>query len=109
MRYPPYGRDVATHPNNVFIYAGSDAWSAGKRRASIVGKGSVMILPDDDFKQYRWPVQGVPLVLVWPDGSLTDVQAFGEHLVRAGAALVVAPHQDDPEGSLFIKPMRMAA
>jgi hypothetical protein len=110
MRLPPFGRDVQSSPGNVFVYAGRDAWTAGRRRAATVGKNSVLVLPPGEgFHSYRWPVQGLSLVLVWPDGSLSDVQAFGEHLVRSGAALVVAPHVQDPENALFIKSQRMAA
>jgi hypothetical protein len=109
-KLPPYGRNVVNNPRNVFIYAGRDAWSSGRTRANLVGKNSVMVLPPgEDFRAYRWPVKGLSLMLVWPDGSLSDVQAFGEHLVRAGAALVVAPHHEDSENALFIKPVRIAA
>ena len=111
MKFPPYGRDVvANNPHNVFIYAGSDAWTSGQARAKHVGRNSVMVLPPGkDFKQYRWPVQGVPILLIWSDGSLSDVQAFGEHLVRCGSPCVVAPHSEDPEGCLYIKPIQRAA
>ena len=109
-RFPPYGRNVANKPNNVFVYAGRNAWEAGRARANIVGKNSVLVLPsDEDFHTYRWPVQGVSLMLIWTDGALRDVQAFGEHLVRSGAALVVAPHDEDPEKALFIMPSERVA
>lgn len=111
MKLPPYGRDVADNPCNVFIYAGTDAWTSGRARAKHVGSNSVMLLPPgDDFQAYQWPVQGVPILLIWPDGSLSDVQAFGEHLVLCGSPSVVAPHDEDPEKALFIKPaVRIAA
>jgi hypothetical protein len=110
MKLPPYGRDVANNPSNVFIYAGAGAWAVGRARAKIVGNNSVMVLPpDEDFYKYRWPVQGVPLMLIWHNGSLSEVKAFGEHLIRCGSPSVVAPHSEDPEGCLFIKPIQRAA
>jgi len=109
-KLPPFGVAVANDPQNVFIYAGRDAWVAGQTRATLVGKNSVLVLPPDkDFHSYRWPVQGLSLMLIWPNGSLQEIQAFGEHLVRSGAALVVTPHPEDPEGCLFIKPIQRAA
>jgi hypothetical protein len=110
MRLPPYGKDVEARPENVFIYAGANAWTSALLRAATVGRNSVMVLPyGESFAQYRWPVSGHELVLIWPDGSLPEVRAFGEHLVRSGAALVVAPHEEDPENALYIKPVRKAA
>ena len=110
MKLPPYGRDVANNPSNVFIYAGAGAWAAGLARSKIVGNNSVMVLPpNEDFHTYRWPVQGVPLMLIWPDGSLPDVEDFGEHLVRSGSPSVAAPHSEDPEGCLYIKPIQRTA
>ena len=109
-RLPPFGRDVARNPENVFIYAGNDAWAAGKIRASVVGKNSVLVLPPgDDFKQYRWSVQGVPLLLLWPDGDIAEVRAFVAYLIQQGSPQVVAPHSDDPEGCIYAKPRRAAA
>ena len=86
------------------------AWTAGKTRARLVGRNSVLVLPPgDDFTAYRWPVQGVPLLVIWPDGSLAQVRAFTEYLIRCGSPHVVAPHDDDPEGCLFARPRRVAA
>jgi hypothetical protein len=110
MKLPPYGRDVANNPVNVFIYAGTNAWASGRARAKHVGNNSVLVLPPGkDFHVYRWPVQDLQLMLIWPDGSLQDVQSFGEHLVRSGATLVVAPHKDDTDWCLYIQPIQRAA
>ena len=109
-RLPPYGRDVAKNPQNVFIYAGADAWQAGKIRAGVVGRNSVLVLPSgENFRAYRWPVQGVPVFLVWPDGDIAEVKAFITYLIQQGSPLVVAPHKQDPEGCLFARPWRAAA
>ena len=109
-KLPPYGRDVSRNPQNVFIYAGADAWTVGRNRASIVGKNSVLILPPcEDFRRYRWPVQGVPLMLIWLDGYLYEVKDFAGYLIQQGSPHVVAPHPEDPEGCLFARPLRTAA
>lgn len=110
MRLPPYGREVAAGPNNVFIYAGVDAWMAGKARAYHCGPGSVLVLPPgDDYRQYRWPVWGVPLLLDWLDGSLAEVRGFAEYLVRCGSPHVAALYFDDPDGCLHVKPVYVSA
>jgi hypothetical protein len=110
VRLPPYGRDVAKNPQNVFIYAGDNAWTAGRIRAGVVGKNSLLVLPPgEDYQTYRWPVQGVPLLLVWPDGELNEVKAFVAYLIQQGSPHVIAPHPDDPEGCIYAKPRRAAA
>ena len=110
MRLPPYGRDVAKNPKNVFIYAGTNAWPAGRIRARLVGRNTVLVLPpQEDFKMYRWPVQGVPLLLVWPDGDIAEVRAFASYLIQQGSPHVVAPHDEDLEGCIYAKPRRAAA
>lgn len=109
-RLPPYGRDVARNAENVFIYAGANAWRAGQARAHHVGRNSVMVLPPgEDFRRYRWPVKGVPVLLIWPDGALTAVRDCAMHLVTCGSPSVVAPHDADVEGCLFARPERAAA
>jgi len=109
-RLPPYGRNVAQNPRNVFIYAGANAWEVGKARASVVGRNTVLVLPPgEDFHTYHWPVQGVPLLLVWPDGDLNEVRAFVAYLIQQGSPHVVAPHDDDPEGCVYARPRRAAA
>ena len=110
MKLPPYGRDVAKKPRNVFIYAGVSAWRAGKIRAQIVGRNSVLVLPpQEDFRMYHWPVHGVPLLLLWQDGDIAEVRSFAAYLVQEGSPHVVAPHRQDPEGCMFARPRRVAA
>ena len=109
-RLPPFGRDVARNPENVFIYAGANAWAAGKARAQFVGRNSVLVLPPgEDFRVYRWPVQCVPLLLVWPDGDIAENRDFVAHLIQQGSPHVVALHPDDPEGCIYARPRRAAA
>lgn len=110
FRLPPYGRDVACNATNVFVYAGAVAWKAGQARAHLVGKNSVLVLPPgEDYRQYRWPVQRLQLMLIWPDGALYEVRQFAEYLVQCGASLVVAPHDADQDECLFARPERATA
>lgn len=109
-RLPPFRRDVARNPKNVFIYAGANAWTAGIARAHHVGRNSVLVLPPgEDYRKFRWPVQDVQLLLVWPDGDINDVKAFVAYLIQQGSPHVVAPHPDDTEGCLYARPRRAAA
>ena len=109
-KLPPYGKAVAQNPQNVFVYSGADAWVAGEARARFVGRNAVLVLPSgEDFHAYHWPVQGVPLLLVWPDGDIAEVRDFARHLVCCGSPHVVAPHKQDPEFCIYARPMRAAA
>jgi hypothetical protein len=95
---------------NVFVYAGANAQRAAAARVLHCGIDSVLVLPPgENFRNRRWAVSGLDLMLIWPDGSLDDVRAFGEHLIHSGAQLVVAPHPEIPDGSIYIQPMRRAA
>ena len=121
-KLPPYGRAVvqqritATENLNLWIYGGSRAWDEAKWRTEHIGAGTATLLPPgDDPNHYRWPVKGLKVMLVWLDGTPDDLRQdateneitkLATALLLDGAALVVAPFTEDPEGFLFFKPKR---
>ena len=99
VRLAPYGKTV-TAASNLFIFAGPDAWDRAKQRK----KGNAMVLPEgDEPTAYRWPVHGHELMLIWPDASRESVIGFGEHLIRSGAELVIAPFDREPSGGFSFR------
>ncbi len=104
---PPYGREVARRLANgehlnVWVYAGSRAWEGAQWRIRHIGPATALVLPHGDSpNNYRWPVKGLELMLIWPDGNPDEIITLGETLVKNGATLVVAPTQ---ERALFFKP-----
>ena len=98
-RLAPYGKAV-TATSNLFIFAGPDAWGRAKQRKS----GNAMVLPEgDDPTSYQWPVHGLEVMLIWKDAARDSVLEFGEHLIRSGASLVVAPFEGEPSGGFSFR------
>ena len=63
-----------------------------------------MVLPEgSQLGSYRWPVHGLQVTLIWPDASRESVFEFGEHLIRFGADLVVAPFDGQPDGGFYFR------
>ncbi len=114
-RLPPYGCDVLARLQrgenlNVWVYGGTMAWDEAQWRTQNSGPGATLLLPPGDKPgKYHWPVQGLKVMLIWPDGSWDEVHALGQALVQNGAVLVVAPTEQDSEGFLFFRPARKAA
>ena len=99
MKLPPYGKYV-TAANNLFIFAGQNAWPRAKQRE----KGNAMVLPDGDKpRDYRWPVNGQQITLIWPGASREVVPDFGKCLIQSGAELVAIPHPGEPAGGFFFR------
>ena len=99
MRLAPYGKAV-TKTSNLFIFAGPDSWDRAKQR----NPGNALVLPDgSEPASYKWPVHGLEVMLIWPDASRDYVLEFGEHLIRSGAAIVVAPFDGEPSGGFFFR------
>jgi hypothetical protein len=111
MKMPPYGRQVAARRHhNIWACAGRDGWRRGKFRNRSVAPGSALVLPPgEDPRKYSWPVRGLHIFVMWPDGSLDELTALCISLIRCGAVSVVAPCDDDPEGCLYFRPRRAAA
>ena len=98
-RLAPYGKAV-TKASNLFIFAGPDAWDRAKQRK----KGNAMVLPEgDEPKAYKWPVHGLEIMLIWMDATRESVLEFGEHLIRSGAELIIAPFEGEPDGGYFFR------
>ncbi len=93
-RLAPYGKTV-TASSNLFIFAGPDAWDSAQQRK----KGNAMVLPEgSEPASYRWPVHGLEVMLIWKNATREAVLEFGEHLIRSGSSLVVAPFEGEPTG-----------
>ena len=121
-RLPPYGRSVAAavargERLNVWVYGGSRAWEEARLRTRHSGP-ALLLPPGDDPGQYKWPVEGLEVMLVWLDGSPSQPRQdatpqelihFAEVLVQNGARLVVAPCPADSEGCIFVRPRRSGA
>ena len=120
-------RSGLTENLNLWIYGGSRAWEEAKWRNEHIGAGTATLLPPGDAPdQYRWPVKGLKVMLVWLDGAPaldeddwgaangslrqditeTEITNLATALLRDGTALVVAPFTKDPEGFLFFKPKK---
>lgn len=98
-RLAPYGKTV-TASSNLFIFAGPGAWDRAQQRK----KGNAMVLPEgDEPTAYKWPVHGLEVMLIWPDASRESIFGFGEHLIKSGADLVVAPFDEVPSGGFFFR------
>ena len=98
-RLAPYGKLVSAS-SNLHIFAGPKAWKRAQQRKS----GNAMVLPEgDEPASYRWPVRGLEVMLIWPDASRDSVLEFGEHLIRSGAKLVVAPFEGEPSGGFSFR------
>lgn len=60
-KLPPFGREIAEallqgKRQNVFIYAGHDAWERARLRRAGKGAASTMVSPPgEDPATYRWP------------------------------------------------------
>lgn len=112
-KLPPYGRAVEAKQRtrsylNIFVFAGDECWQRAQTRNNE--GGDVLLLPaGDNPKNYRWPVCGQKLMLVWLDGMRDEIISFGSLLIESGASLVVAPTKEDKEGCLFFKPEEVAA
>lgn len=99
MKLPPYGKHI-TAASNLFIFAGQNAWDRAKQRK----KGNAMILPDGDKpRDYRWPVSGQQITLIWPDASREAVRDFGKCLIQSGAELVAIPYPGESAGGFFFR------
>jgi len=99
VKMAPYGNSVSA-ASNLFIFAGPDAWDRAKQRKN----GNAMVLPEgDDPSSYRWPVKGLEIMLIWKDATRESVLGFGEHLIRSGADLVVAPFEREPDGGFSFR------
>jgi hypothetical protein len=98
---PPYGRSLAEarlrgQAPNCWVCAGADGWQRAQWRLLNVGPGSALVLPSGtDPDSYSWPVRRLDLLLLWPDGSPSEVEGFARTLIRAGAALVSAIGRDE--------------
>ncbi len=107
LKLPPYGREVekllTRHEHlNLWCYAGSQAWEGAQWRIRHIGPATALVLPQGDSpNNYRWPVKGLELMLIWPDGNPDEIITLGETLVKNGATLVVAPTNEE---TLFFKP-----
>ena len=98
-RLAPYGK-LVNAASNLHIFAGPDAWDRAKQRKS----GNAMVLPEgDEPASYRWPVNGLEIMLIWPDAPRESVIDFGEILIRSGASLVVAPFEGEPSGGFSFR------
>ena len=98
-RLAPFGKSVNAE-SNLHIFAGPKCWERAKQRK----KGNAMVLPEgDDQASYRWPVHGLEVMLIWKDATRESVLEFGEHLIRSGANLVVAPFEEEPSGGFCFR------
>ena len=99
MKMAPYGNSVSA-ASNLFIFAGPDAWERAQQRKP----GNAMVLPKGDQpKAYKWPINGLKVMLIWKDSTRESVIDFGEHLIQSGAELVVAPFEGEPSGGFFLR------
>ncbi len=111
-KLPPFGRQLAAArlrgaDVNCWIFACRDAWGRARRRITNIGPGSALVLPNDtDPAMLRWPVHGLDLLVLWPDGSSGDVEHLGHVLIQNGATLVSALGRDE---TLFFRPKERAA
>jgi hypothetical protein len=107
-KFPPYGKRLAEklHPDvNLIIYAGCNGWTLARARAAV-GLDVLLLPPGEDPNAYIWPVRRLHLALIWPDGVFEEVRAFGELLIRQGAARVTAIDRD---GTVVFRPLETAA
>ena len=95
----PYGNGVSA-ASNLFIFAGPNCWERAQQRKP----GNAMVLPEgDEPKAYTWPINGLEVMLIWKDATRESVLRFGEHLIRSGAELVVAPFEEEPSGGFCFR------
>ncbi len=122
-RLPPYGRQVAYALKrgkalNLWIYGGTLAWQGAAWRTENIGPATALALPPGaDPDDYRWPVKGLKVFLLWIDGYTLDnprqdvkrdeLLRFAARLIKDGASLVVALFE--AEGFLYVRPERCAA
>ena len=99
MRLGPYGKGVNAS-SNLIIFAGPNAWDRAQQRK----EGNAMVLPEGSQPaSLRWPVHGLEVMLIWPDALRESVLEFGEHLIRSGAELVVAPFEEEPSSGFCFR------
>ncbi len=99
MKMAPYGKSVSA-VSNLFIFVGPNSWERAQQRKM----GNAMVLPEgDEPKAYKWPINGLEIMLIWKDATRESVLEFGEHLIRSGANLVVAPFEEETSGGFFFR------
>ncbi len=119
---PPFGRRVDALVKSgrtfrdgqrcVWVACGSDTWAQGEK-ARTWNHEVLVLPPDEDPRNFRWPVCGVDVVVIV--GGRIDrgtLEALGTALVQAGSPLVVVCDSDNETlgGPLFtFKPRRKAA
>jgi hypothetical protein len=92
-KFPPFANAVVAAKRrgqqlNVFVHAGDQSWRRAKSRAQ---PHVLCCPPDADFKDFDWGcVAGLSITLVVWNRPAELVAEFAMHLVRCGAALVVA-------------------
>ena len=117
-RLPPYGRQVAYalkrgKAPNLWIYGGTLEWQGAAWRTENIGPATALALPPGaDPDDYRWPVKGLEVFLLWIDGYTLDnprqdvkreeLLRFAARLIQDGASLVVTLFE--AEGFLYVRP-----
>lgn len=93
-RLAPYARAVldllrAGKNPNVYLFAGSDAWSQAEYRRRTHGEGSILALPPGDYpRAYRWPALDA-LVAIPGDCDGERFRALVRSLLLTGCRCVV--------------------
>jgi len=91
---PPYGRlvvSMAKRPSEIFLYYGNESWPMGdwceyRLRNDL---GALLLPPDPNPQQYRWPVKGVEMLGIQCGEYPTDeTQRLSFLLLKAGASVV---------------------
>ena len=98
-KLPPYGRPLSAkikRGENVepYVYAGPFAWPEGNWHSQYIGQGTALVLPpEDDADDYRWPVRNLCVHVFWTDEDKAageELTKLASCLIRGGAIRVVA-------------------
>lgn len=86
---PPYAREAQLVDGWLWVYAGSKAWS-------LVGRGAdcrAVVYPYcRDADEFRWPVQGLKVMVMGHDRAPAELEQLVRALLLAGAAEVWLQH-----------------
>jgi hypothetical protein len=109
IRLPPFAKLAGKHPSSkeLRIYVGSNyqLWDVTRLRNAYAP--AVLLPPGDDFRAYRWPVNGREVLMLQVGDFQTEaIHSFACDLLRAGAVIVRVLHS---EGFDTFLPQRRAA
>lgn len=97
MKLCPYGKSLADFKpvQDCWLYFGSNSWECARARAAN-NLPTLLLPPDENPSDYRWPVHGWNVFAVQVgDFPLDDIKPFDQTLVNHGAAKVYVLFGDE--------------